>query len=74
MGPDAVVVLGPVLDHDPGFEAVPEPFDRQAFIAELAVEAFCCPVLPRLSRIDQRTFYPLRHEPFERRRADELGA
>jgi hypothetical protein len=36
---DFVVVTTPGLDHDPRLLAAPEPFERQALVAELAVEA-----------------------------------
>ena len=49
-----VEVATPGLDDDLGLGARPEPFERQALIAELAVEAFRCPVLPGLAGIDQR--------------------
>lgn len=41
------------LDKDTCFGARPEPFERQAFIAELAIEALRCAVPPGLAGIDQ---------------------
>lgn len=35
-------MLPPVRDHNPNFDTIPEPFHSQAFIMELAVEAFHC--------------------------------
>jgi len=35
-----VVVLPPLLDHHLRFDPIPEPLDAQAFVPELAVEAF----------------------------------
>jgi hypothetical protein len=44
MRTDLVVMGHPLLDHHLGFEPVAEPIDRQAFIAELSVEALGRPV------------------------------
>lgn len=49
----------PVLDHPQGFESISKPLHGQALIAELAVEAFRCSVLPLLTWVDQRAFYSL---------------
>jgi len=40
MGSGLVVVTPPVLNYDFGIDPVPEPLKDQAFVAELAVEAF----------------------------------
>jgi hypothetical protein len=39
MRTDMVVVTTPGFDDDAGLGAAAEPFQRQAFVAELAVEA-----------------------------------
>ena len=49
-----VVVSAPSFDDDARFSTTAEPFDRQALIAELAVEALIGAVLPRLARVDER--------------------
>jgi len=46
-------VIHPVLDHDFGFQPIAEPFERQAFVAELTVEALRRAVLPRFAWIIQ---------------------
>ncbi len=72
MRSNLIVVIPPVLNHDPGFDAIAEPFHGQAFIPELAVEAFVGPVLPWLTRINEDGFDLLFHRPFQQRRADKL--
>ena len=49
-----VVVLAPLLDADPGVDAIPEPLERQILVAELAVERFVGRILPRLPGINER--------------------
>jgi hypothetical protein len=51
MRTDIVVMGHPVLNHDPGFQTVAEPIDRQALIAELPVEALGGVVLQWLARV-----------------------
>jgi hypothetical protein len=46
-------VLAPGFDHDFGLSAREEPFEAQALVAELAVEALADAILPGLARIDQ---------------------
>ncbi len=41
-----VVMPPPLLDQHPGLVARAEPFDREALVAELAVEALARTVLP----------------------------
>ena len=48
-----VVVTAPGFDDDLGLGARTELFDAQAFVTELAVEAFGNAILPRLTGIDQ---------------------
>ena len=74
MGPNFVVMPAPVIDHNLRFDPISEPFHGQTLVAELAVKAFVCPVLPWLTWIDQRRFDFLRHDPLEQGRTDELGA
>ena len=69
-----VEVAPPGLDDDLRFGARPEPFERQTLIAELAVEAFRCPVLPGLAGIDQRCLDALVGDPLQEGARDELGA
>jgi len=64
----------PIVDHDPGLDAISEPFHRQALVAELAVETFVGAVLPRLARIDERGFDLLLKSPCQQRGTDEFGA
>ena len=50
----AVVATAPGFEDDACLLAAAEPLAAQALVAELAVEAFVCAVLPRLSGIDIR--------------------
>ena len=63
MRPYLVVVRAPRLDDDCGVGAGAEPFEAQALVAELAVEAFPDAVLPRLPRVDQRGLDALIDDP-----------
>ena len=74
MWTDMVKVLTPGFDHDAGLLAASEPFERQALIAELAVEALVVAVLPGFARIDVRGVDARVGEPGEDRVADELRA
>src|SRR3546814_11818810 len=74
MRPNLVVVLAPRLDHDLGFSPRPEPFEAQALVAELAVEAFAGAILPGLARVDQCRADPLVRDPAEQGLRDELRA
>ena len=47
--PHRVVVLPPSLDDDLGFGTRAEPFETEASVAELAVEALRDAILPRLA-------------------------
>ena len=69
-----VVVTTPGFDHDACFLAATEPFERQALVSELAVEALGVAVLPGITRIDQCRFDLGVAEPFEDSVADELRA
>ena len=74
MRPDVVVMPAPDFDHDASLLATAEPFERQAFVTEFAVEALVVAVLPGFARIDQCGVYLRVAEPFEDRVADELRA
>ena len=52
MRPHRVVVLPLALDDDLRFGARAEPFESQAFVAKLAVEAFADAILPGLAGLD----------------------
>ena len=71
---DVVVVAAPGIDEDACFDAAAEPFQRQAFVAELAVETLGIAVLPGFTGIDQRGVDPLLGQPVENGMADELRA
>jgi len=47
MRPDFVAVLSPSTDHSFCFSSMAKLLHAQAFVAELAVEAFVYAVLPR---------------------------
>jgi len=70
--PDFIVVLSPVFNDDAGFEPVPEPFHRQAFIAEFPVEALSHTVLPWLTRFDQYRFQLILQYPFQKLRGHKF--
>ena len=72
MRPHLVVVLPPRLDHNLRLGPGAEPFEAQAFVAELAVEALRGPILPGLARIDQRGLDTLVDDPLQQRSGDEL--
>ena len=72
MRPHLVVVPAPGLDDGPGLGSRAEPFEAQALVAELAVEALRRTVLPRLARIDQRGLDALLDDPLQERAGDEL--
>ena len=59
MRPDFVVML----DDDFCFSARAEPFEAEAFVAELAVEALGDAILPRLTGLDQGDADALRGDP-----------
>jgi hypothetical protein len=53
MGPDLVVVPSPELDGLSGAGNIGEPVLIEAFVTQLAVEAFDVAVLRRLARSDE---------------------
>jgi len=67
-----IIVPPPCLDDHLRFRTRAEPFEPEAFIAELAVEAFGDAVLPGLARLDQRGADPLRNDPRQQSLGDEL--
>ncbi len=67
-----VIVFSPSADHRTRFLAAAEPLDAQAFVAELAVEAFARAVLPRLARLDQSGPNALIRDPLEQCKRYEL--
>jgi len=74
MRPDVVEVLTPGFDHDAGLLAAPEPFQGQALVTELPVEALIGPVLPGFARVDERGVDAFLGELVEDRMADEFRA
>jgi hypothetical protein len=67
MRANLVVVAPPGLDHDLGLGARQEPFEAQALVAELAVEALADAVLPGLAGVDQRRLDTLIGHPLQQR-------
>ena len=74
MQSDLVVVATPGFDDDLRLSATPEPFERQALVAELAVEALVVGVLRRLSGVDVGGLDLLLGEPPQDCLTDELRA
>src|SRR5258708_26741799 len=72
MRTDMVVVPTPGFDDDARFLAAPEPLERQALVAELAVEALVSAVLPGFAGVVQCRVDLGFAEPFKDRVADEL--
>ena len=67
-----VIVLTPTLDDNFCFGARAEPFEAEAFVAELAVEALGDAILPGLAGLDQRGANALRGDPGQERLGNEL--
>lgn len=74
MRTDVVVVLTPGFDDDTGLGTAAKPLQRQALVAEFAIEALVVGILPWLARVDQRRLDVLLGEPLQNRVADELGS
>lgn len=53
MRPEPIVLDASRFDDAPGFPQVGEPFQVQAFISELAIEALDMPVLHRIAPLDE---------------------
>ncbi len=63
MRPLLVVVLSPRLDDDFGFGPASKPFQAQALVSELAVEALIQAVLPGFARVNQGGGNAVREQP-----------
>lgn len=72
VGTRRVVVVPPGFSDHGGLLSRSEPLQRQTFVAQLAVEAFVGPVLPKLARIAQGGCDASLGDPFEDGVADEL--
>lgn len=72
MRPDLVVMLAPDLDNDLRFSAAAEPFQAQALVPELAVEAFGAAILPRFSWLNDCHANALVTGPAQQRVGNEL--
>ena len=72
MRPHLVIMPSPRLDHGLGLSPRAEPLQRQALVAEFAVEALRQAILPGFAGIDQCRFDALPKDPFEQRTGDEL--
>ena len=72
MGTDLVVVIAPGFDQHGSFAARAEPLDRQALVAELAIEDLVGAVLPRLASIVEHGDDARPRDPFLDGLADEL--
>ena len=64
--------MAPGLDEHAALAARAEPFDRQALVAELAVEALIRAVLPWLARIVEHGGDAGLRDPFQDGTADKL--
>src|SRR5688572_24305390 len=67
-----IVVLSPGLDDHLRLGPRAEPFEAQALVAELAVEALRDAILPGLAGLDQRRADPLGDDPGQQRLRHEL--
>jgi hypothetical protein len=72
MGSVLVAMPSPRLDQDLRIHQVPEPLHAQAFVPELAVEAFIGAVLPRLARIDMSNVDALGKNPLQYRSGNKF--
>lgn len=72
MRANRVVVAAPGFDHDLGLGAREKPFEAQALVAELTVEALADAILPGLAGVDQRRLDALLGDPLQQRTGDEL--
>jgi hypothetical protein len=73
MRPHRVEVPLPRFDDDLRLGTRAKPFEAEALVAELAVEALTDPVLPWLARIDERRIDTLVDDPRQHRTRDEFG-
>jgi hypothetical protein len=74
MRPNIVEVLQPRKDDDFCLGPAREPFHAQAFVTDLAVEAFAVTILLGFAKSDQRRFNSLVRVPLENGMRDKLGA
>jgi hypothetical protein len=72
MRPHLVEMASPRLDDDLGLSPRPEPFETEALVAELAVEALRRAILPWLAGIDQCRLDTLVDDPLQQSMRDEL--
>ena len=72
VGAHRVVVVPQSLNDHGGLLSGPEPLQRQTLVAQLAIETFAGPVLPRLARVAQCGCDASLGDPFEDGVADEL--
>ena len=72
MGPDRVVLLPPVLNHNLGFLQAREYFSVQHLISELAIEALIIPVLPRAAGFNEQRLHPNMPQPLPHHPSREL--
>lgn len=57
MGTPGVVVASPLLNDDLRLSQAVEDFPVEAFISELAVEAFVVAILPRTAGVDEQRLW-----------------
>lgn len=69
-----VVVDAPSLDEHARFDAIAEPFEVEALVAQAPIEAFIGPVLPWLARVDEGEVNPRAVRPRGDGVRNELGA
>src|SRR6516225_5667164 len=74
MRPHRVVVHSPPLDHHLRLLQGVEDLALQAFILQLAVEAFTVPILPRTARLDIQGLGSHRRQPLPQSQRNELGS
>ena len=67
-----VVVLPPRFDDHLCLGARTKPFEAQALVAKLAIEAFRDAILPRLAGLDQRRANALCNDPGQQRLGHEF--
>ena len=72
VGTHRVVVVPPCFNDHGGLLSGSEPLQRQTLVAQLAVEAFVGPVLPRLARVAQGGCDASLGDPLQYGVADEL--
>jgi hypothetical protein len=73
MGPLVVIIKPMIFSDSTGMSYAHEPVQIQAFIPELAVEAFHIGVIDRLPRANEMKLYPALICPCIQSVADKLG-